>query len=348
MWEGKGLAPTTSCGFLGDDSDLKESSTLHGQALTTTHTSTHTRAHTGSMKSPPRASHPAPPPSESAASSTQGLVFSQLALILTRLAAYLPAHEAPLLREVSNAFGMLEGQQRRLEEEVERLRGVEQAWQQRSQAHELQQQQQEQEQEAHAMSHLSTVEDPNSSSTGSISKSNNKRIQAYRKAVQERNEKIAQLRQEKEEALKQVNAVHRERLQESESRAHSLEARAERESAEIQQLTHLAMSMQKTLEGLQGQVTLLREENVELKLRLEAAAATASMVGVGVGRQASPSVSPVRGRAKEKKGRSGRVPAAASGAAAARAASSRSHGGGDGRRDALRWGDDDLEDDVEE
>jgi hypothetical protein len=158
--------------------------------------------------------------------------------------------------------------------------------------------------------------------------------------------------------LRQVNAVHRERLQESESRAHSLEARAERESAEIQQLTHLAMSMQKTLEAQQAQVTLLSSENLELKLRLEAAAATASIVGTGVRNErasTASSLSPIRGwnqvrkRPEKKKERSARARGAAAAAASgARHASRINFGGGESRREALRWDDDDSEEEVEE
>ncbi len=199
---------------------------------------------------------PPPPPPPPQQGPTQGLIFSHIALILSRLTAYLPPHEAPLLREVSAAFSTLEAQHRGLQEEVDRLRAAVAEQQQeaehaRSQAH------------AHAMTTTSTAEDPTEVK---------RRIHAYRKAVQDRNEKIAELRREKEEALQQVQEAHKERLHESESRAQQLEVRAERESLEVQQLAQLALSMQKTLEGLQAQVTTLSTENIELKLRMEAAA----------------------------------------------------------------------------
>lgn len=211
---------------------------------------------------------PAPPP-DLDVSRTQGLVFGHLALILTRLAAYLPPHEAPLLREISNAFGVLEAQHRMLEEEVGQLRIMKEGWHQRRSAPSHSQAQPERPDDERMLSRISTTDDPNYASSDTDSK----RIRAYRKAVQERNEKIAQLRQEKEEALRQINAAHKERLRDSESRAQSLEVRAERESTEIQQLTNLALFMQKNLESLHAQVTTLTAENMELKLQREAAGA---------------------------------------------------------------------------
>lgn len=238
-----------------------------------------------SSRSPPRQqpTHPRPPQT-----TTPALLFSHLALLLQKLTSYLPPHEAQKLLDISTAFSQIEALHHEMAAEVEELR-----------ASNLQLQQQSKQMTSSStmlnsgsmmmmgMGH--TTNNNNNAATtttnanphnqtllaatrsyhqNEVDEHTHKRLQAYRRAVQDRNEKIAQLRHEKEAALLQIQAVHQQHHQEEQEWRKQSEERNKQESAEVQQLTHLAMSMQKTISKLQEQVTGLTGENAELKQQL--------------------------------------------------------------------------------